>query len=521
MYLKKSVDWSSTKVTGMRFCKYDKDKEPLTLEHRKKAENLAWKGARDVYVRMGTHDYRVIAALLVVTAILPLCSYMVEAQGKLVALPVGYKYALMIRINKLRASMNATRMDCIRVWNYDMAAYAEKLAEKCTSVPPQKPKYPVAISAAIDESPSNAFEEIAVEIHRWYNTTSRLCDSGGHTVYSTEQCQNYRQLFRYEADDIGCALSKCETITPHNPPDGQIVSGPFLWVCAFSSSADPKLPPFIMGTADYKPCDMCPSKKRICEASTDRLCCDASLYDFVVPSQPPNSANGNTVTLPPANARMDVYVYTDNILGAKIIAFQGASNTLPQDILSYPSRYTRSKAIGSVIKQGATVPACANLKAIRHLHSPVMQHSIYTANERQISAMLMRGYEDKGAVGQTVSELQTCQANRVVYRCYNSFAEQIKVTNTTDESVIRSQLPPTYQFGGIDFLAWEPVENVTTPPEPGNQGPDNQGPDNQGPGNEGPGNEGPGNEEPGNQGPGNQEPQNPNDDNSFKPPVLE
>ncbi|KHJ46720.1 hypothetical protein D918_03044 [Trichuris suis] len=42
-------------------------------------------------------------------------------------------------------------------------------------------------------------------------------------------------FYRYEAHEVGCAKSRCEKITPDKEGEAQVVEGPILWVCAFTS----------------------------------------------------------------------------------------------------------------------------------------------------------------------------------------------------------------------------------------------------------------------------------------------
>uniref|UniRef100_A0A5S6PYQ7 SCP domain-containing protein n=1 Tax=Trichuris muris TaxID=70415 RepID=A0A5S6PYQ7_TRIMR len=413
-----------------------KDKGTKESASRKEAERRMCKGSNL------SNLCHLKATCLAFAVILSLSDFSAALAGKSLPLSEGYKYALMNKINELRSSKNALRMDCIRLWNYTLAAYAQSLANKCSSLPPRNPKYPVTISAARDEAPENAFEEI-VNMGAWYNRTSRLCQTGDNEIFSTEQCQNFRQFYRYEGRQVGCAKSMCETITPEGPPEGQAINGPILWVCAFSSRATPQLLPYVTLPDDMKNCEACTSEKSLCGAATKNLCCDAPLYDLVVPPKNTYSSNGRD-NLPPTRLRINVFLYKDNILDETVVAFEGLRHTYPEGIPRDLNRYTKIGPIGSVVKLGAKVPACKHLKQIHQLYLPVMNQRIYVTDEIQIHRLLKQGYEDKGAIGQTVSELQT------------------KVTNTTDELAIMNELSSTCYFGGVNFIVWAPTESAST-----------------------------------------------------------
>uniref|UniRef100_A0A5S6QSC0 SCP domain-containing protein n=1 Tax=Trichuris muris TaxID=70415 RepID=A0A5S6QSC0_TRIMR len=423
-----SVHCASLVSTGMRFPKGGQDQPHLVYRGSKKAKESTNKDDKQIYLceRICAHHLKTV--LLAVTAFLLLCGFTAASEeGIPQPLSEGHKYAIMIKINELRAKKRAVRMDCIRFWNHTLEDYAQSLANKCHSVAPREPKYPVAISAAENEQLENAFTAID-EIGKWYNEKTQRCNIIGPEYYSTKQCQNFRQFYRYEGHEVGCAMSKCQTVTPQSLPNGQGNNGSILWVCAFTSRAPSRKNPYAPLRGNVEPCKQCSSDKSMCNSSTSNLCCDAGMYDLVIPTKPvasagippvehsfhcptkncstpfyspsdsPLSVSSTTESnLPPASLRRNVYLYKDRILGETFVTFDGLPDTPPVDISQDRTRYIRTGPIGSVVKLRAKFPACQQLKPIHHLYSPVMIESIYTADVRQIRTLQKQGYEDKGA----------------------------------------------------------------------------------------------------------------------------
>ncbi|CDW54427.1 hypothetical protein TTRE_0000269701 [Trichuris trichiura] len=342
-----------------------------------------------------------------------------------------------------------------------MAAYAQEVANNCSSLAPKDSKYPVAISVAENETSTNAFASIS-DIAFFYNFRTNLCDAFGEVVFTTEQCQNFRQFYRYEAHEVGCALSKCDKILPEKLPERQLVSGPFLWVCAFSSRAPPESPPYIPLAEGAPRCLMCPTQKSKCGYETKYLCCDDGWDNLVVPQgSQGTSTNPDSSNVTSSRVRVNVRLYRHIVKRTTVIAFEGLSNTVPN-----LTEYTDVGPFASVVKNGSSVRDCQGLKPIYQLYSELRRETTYASDERLIDNMLKNGYQRKEIIGQTVSQLRECNANKVVITCYGVDGLQTRVTNTTDENIIWKQLFPRYGFVRVNFLAWDPEGNSSATSDP-------------------------------------------------------
>ncbi|KFD49226.1 hypothetical protein M513_09877 [Trichuris suis] len=479
---------SSGTSSGMFSARDGKAQEHLTLREGKKAKASTSADERKRWQCTEIGFFSTSAVLLAVFVILSLPEYSTAQAGTPLPLSNDDKTAIMTKINELRADKNALMMDCIRFWNNSMAAYAQTVANKCSSVAPVNETYPLAISVAQNETIEDAFGSID-EIGNWYNPRSKNCDADGETVFSTEQCQNFRQFYRYEAHEVGCAKSRCEKITPDKEGEAQVVEGPILWVCAFTSKAPPQLLPYIDLPVSVSNCEICSYQKSICGALTNNLCCDDQWDTFVIPSEsepqpsdpnkdvsppeyfillrfpgddgsknstvppgddgpknstappgndgpknatvPPGDDGSKNSTLPPGgqpessnsskdnvpveNVRVNIVLYKDNALGRTIMAFEGLDNTFPANSALEPTRYTRTGPIGSIVKNGSSIPGCKELKPIHQLYSAVTGETAYVANQKHIDNLVNElGFKDKGIIGQTVSGLKECNATKLM-----------------------------------------------------------------------------------------------------------
>uniref|UniRef100_A0A5S6QRR2 SCP domain-containing protein n=1 Tax=Trichuris muris TaxID=70415 RepID=A0A5S6QRR2_TRIMR len=366
------------------------------------------------------------------------------------ALPIttGTASALLANINNLRAGKNGILMECIRHWNWTLAAYAQEVANNCSTVPPTNLLHPVAISAADDDNPSNAFTSID-EIGIFYDSATRACSAD----FSPQQCQNFVQLYRFDINQTGCAKSRCDTITPAGPPNGQNNIGPILWVCAFDVSAPMDQPPFLE-LPNTLPCMQCPSSKSLCDASTNNLCCDAPVFDLIVSQDAAQAAGCGA--MPPLETRTNVSRYYDNSMRTNILAFENLPGTFPSDLETSGNKYTRLGPVGSVVSHNATVPECPYLKEIRHLYSPILKQNLYLIDEVEIRRRLEEGHQSRGVVGYAVPGYQMCEATIAMYRFFNPSINAVQLSNITDVDLVLRGMPPGYQWEGISFYLWDP-----------------------------------------------------------------
>ncbi|CDW54428.1 hypothetical protein TTRE_0000269801 [Trichuris trichiura] len=195
-------------------------------------------------------------------------------------------------------------------------------------------------------------------------------------------------------------------------------------------SAPTDKPPYVEMPPNLADCSLCSSSKPICDATTNNLCCDASVYDLVVQSV----GGADCGTEPPPGDRINVSRYYDNSIRSNILAFTGIANTIPTDLDRNARKYTILGPVGSVVKPGATVPGCPYLKPIRHLYSLGGKQNLYLIDEFEIDARLEQGMLDRGIVGQAVTGHMICNATIAMYRFRISAFNVVQLSNLTDAS---------------------------------------------------------------------------------------
>ncbi|KHJ46719.1 hypothetical protein D918_03043, partial [Trichuris suis] len=195
---------------------------------------------------------------------------------------------------------------------------------------------------------------------------------------------------------------------------------------------------------------------------------DGSKNSTLPPGGQPESSNSSKDNVPVENVRVNIVLYKDNALGRTIMAFEGLDNTFPANSALEPTRYTRTGPIGSIVKNGSSVPGCKELKPVHQLYSAVTGETAYVANQKHIDNLVNElGFKDKGIIGQTVSGLKECNATKVVITCYGVNGFEIRVTNTTNSTTIWKQLFPKYRYVRTNFIAWEPEgSSFEVPSEP-------------------------------------------------------
>ncbi|KRZ10977.1 Collagen alpha-1(XVII) chain [Trichinella zimbabwensis] len=160
--------------------------------------------------------------------------------------------------NYYRSLVGGGNLQCLTTYSEELSEYAERVASSCTksmfstygiaySVHPKMPTVEDVVQAFYNEG-------------KYYDRYTGSCSNANG-------CVNFKQFAWFEANALGCGLSKCERLS-HGSESG------YFAVCAYSTKARASGYPF----APALDCLTCPTEKPLC--SRKYHCCTIALTFF-------------------------------------------------------------------------------------------------------------------------------------------------------------------------------------------------------------------------------------------------
>ncbi|KRY67542.1 Collagen alpha-4(VI) chain [Trichinella pseudospiralis] len=183
----------------------------------------------------------------------PLCSrkYHCCTTGKLLFSSSKNQTNIIELHNYYRSLVGGGNLQCLTTYSEELSEYAEKVASSCTKS--MFSTYGVAYSVH-QEMPT--VEDV---VRAFYNE-GKYYDRYTGSCSNANGCVNFKQFAWFEANALGCGLSKCERLS-HGSESGYFV------VCAYSTKARATGYPF----APALDCLTCPTEKPLC--SRKYHCC--------------------------------------------------------------------------------------------------------------------------------------------------------------------------------------------------------------------------------------------------------
>ncbi|KHJ46716.1 hypothetical protein D918_03040 [Trichuris suis] len=346
---------------------------------------------------------------------------------------------MLFAINVLRSQREVALMECIRLWNRDIAIYAQTVADDCSGQRPNSPKYPMAMALLPADIPItiNAMIQGFQLIPDSYNIELDSCDQGGN--------------------ETGCGFTRCTAITNADPALN--INNGYVLACGFSIRAAEQFRPYPPpNPPNSVPCLTCLSGKDLCDATTLNLCCDGVIGNLrIVDSE---GAKRLACGQQPENLT-NAFRFYDNFLRTNILSFDSIPTSFPADLKSQEKRYTILGPVGSIVPLGyANAEECPFLEPIVHLYSNVLRQNLYLINKLEIEIRIQEGHIDRGVVGYAVSGYAMCNATIAMYRFYNRFINGVQLSNYTDVRLVFTGTPPDYESEGISFYLWQPVSSA-------------------------------------------------------------
>ncbi|KRZ17896.1 Pathogenesis-related leaf protein 6 [Trichinella zimbabwensis] len=324
--------------------------------------------------------------------------------------------------NQWRSRLDAGNMQCITVWNANLAEYAQSLAETCSLLQTRLGSNGItrAVRPALYDIPTAAeiVEQFYVDGSKEYNYEDNVC------TQETGNCLGFKQFAWHDATEIGCGLARCNYIDNKSP-------GGYLAICAYNSRASAGKPPF----APKPSCSSCPLSNSNCYSG---LCCP---FDWKKPQVRNCASKPNRESLVPVHRFYSQKTATNLLItDEKQVAF------LKRQGMPYKG------VIGKVVRS-AEDSSCPHLKPVHHIFSEAFSGDYYTVDELIYKGFINKDSQDFGPIGYGVAAQGICDASIPIFEFYHKLGI-VQLPNSTEMNALLKNDKIGFTYRGTSFALW-------------------------------------------------------------------
>ncbi|CDW54755.1 pathogeneis protein 1B [Trichuris trichiura] len=326
--------------------------------------------------------------------------------------------------NQFRSRLNSGNMQCITMWNTDLAEYAQKMAETCsvTKLEEDVEKYGIVMVTRpfMHDVPTAAelVEHFYMSGKGNYNYEENVCNDE-----NPSECANFKQFAWHAGSEIGCGMARCEFII------GKETAG-YLVVCAMNKKASMRHPPYAPGPS----CVHCPVENSRC---VNGLCCPMDWQ-----KAPIKRCNGK----PNDKHMMAVHRFYNHGTSTNLLV----TDTEQVDFLKRQGMPYKG-IVGRVSR--SEDKSCPHLMPVHHMYSDTFSGDYYTSDEMIYNGRINREAQDFGVIGYAVAGPGICDATVPIYEFYHKMGI-IQLQNSTELQKLLDDDRGGFSYRGISFAIW-------------------------------------------------------------------